>query len=318
MYKRGDPAFIYNGFCNWKDATIGFKKHESSLLHLNAMEVMVGVPSCYNDIAEHLSQQHSSDKRNNRQCLLKILSNLRFLSRQGISLRGDDQELNSNFTQLLILRGEDDPRIDTWLNRKSNKYTSHDIQNELLKVMALSIVRKIAGYIKIATFFCIMCDECTDSSNREQVVICIRWINDELEPHEDFIGLYMVDDIRANTVVAVIKDTLLRISLSLTKCGAQCYDGASTMSGAKTGVAKQLSDEERRAIYIHCDGHALNLATGDSVKKSKLMKDALDTTFEVSKLIKYSPKRDVKFGKLKENLAPGNPGFRVLCPRGGQ
>ena len=114
---------------------------------------MVGVPSCYNDIAEHLSQQHSSDKRNNRQCLLKILSNLRFLSRQGISLRGDDQELNSNFTQLLILRGEDDPRIDTWLNRKSNKYTSHDIQNELLKVMALSIVRKIAGYIKIATFF---------------------------------------------------------------------------------------------------------------------------------------------------------------------
>ena len=160
-----------------------------------------------------------------------------------------------------------------------------------------------------------MCDECTDSSNREQVVICIRWINDELEPHEDFIGLYMVDDIRANTVVAVIKDTLLRINLSLTKCGAQCYDGASTMSGAKTGVAKQLSDEERRAIYIHCDGHALNLATGDSVKKSKLMKDALDTTFEVSKLIKYSPNRDVKFGKLKENLAPGNPGFRVLCPR---
>ena len=71
------------------------------------------------------------------------------------------------------------------------------------------------------------------------------------------------------------------------------------MSGAKTGVAKQLSDEERRAIYIHCDGHALNLATGDSVKKSKLMKDSLDTTFEVSKLFKYSPKRDVKFGKLK-------------------
>ena len=199
VHKRGDPAFIYNGFCNWKDATIGFKKHESSLLHLNAMEVMVGVPSCYNDITEHLSQQHSSDKRNNRQCLLKILSNLRFLSRQGISLRGDDQELNSNFTQLLILRGVDDPRIDTWLNRKSNKYTSHDIQNELLKVMALSIVRKIAGYIKIATFFCIMCDKCTDSSNREQVVICIRWINDELEPHEDFIGLYMVDDIRAKT-----------------------------------------------------------------------------------------------------------------------
>ena len=49
-----------------------------------------------------------------------------------------------------------------------------------------------------------MSDECTDSSNREQLVICIRWIDDQLEPHEDFIGLYQVDDIRADTLVAVI------------------------------------------------------------------------------------------------------------------
>ena len=50
------------------------------------------------------------------------------------------------------------------------------------------------------------------------------------------------------------------------------------MKGAKTGVAKQLSDEERRAVYMHFYGHALNLAAGDSIKSSKLMKDALDTT----------------------------------------
>ena len=65
------------------------------------------------------------------------------------------------------------------------------------------------------------------------------------------------------------------------------------MKGAKTGVAKQLSDEEQRAVYMHCYGHALNLAAGDSIKSSKLTKDALDTTLEVPKLVKYSPKRDV-------------------------
>jgi len=32
------------------------------------------------------------------------------------------------------------------------------------------------------------------------------------------------------------------------------------------------------------------------------------------KLIKYSPKSDVKFEKLKQNLEPVTPGFRVLCP----
>ena len=53
--------------------------------------------------------------------------------------------------------------------------------------MALNVLRKVAFSIFDASFYTIMCDECTDPSNREQVVLCIRWINDELEPHEDFI-----------------------------------------------------------------------------------------------------------------------------------
>ena len=44
------------------------------------------------------------------------------------------------------------------------------------------------------------------------------------------------------------------------------------------------------------------------------VKRALDITFEMSKLIKYSPKRDALFKKLKEELQPELPGMRVLCP----
>ncbi len=99
----------------------------------------------------------------------------------------------------------------------------------------------------------------------------------------------------------------MRLNLSMTKCRGQCYDGASNMSGSRSGVAKQLRDAEPRALFTHCHGHALNLAAGDAIKQSKVMKDALDTTFEVSKLVKFSP-------KLKEKLAPNSPGFRVLCP----
>ena len=56
------------------------------------------------------------------------------------------------------------------------------------------------------------------------------------------------------------------------------------------------------------------MAVGDFVKNSKLLKDALEITFEVSKLVKFSPKRDVMFEKLKDKLALDTPGFRVLCP----
>ena len=183
------------------------------------------LPLCCKDIGEQLSQLHADEKRDNRQCLLKILSNLWFLARQGVALRDDGQEADGNFIQLLKLRGEDDPRIEGWIGRKTDEYTSHDMQNELPKVMALSVLREVAGCINKSTFFCVMCDECTDASNREQVVTCIRWINANLEPQEDFIGLYKVDDICASTIVAIIQDTLVRMNLSLSKCQGQCYDG---------------------------------------------------------------------------------------------
>jgi len=59
--------------------------------------------------------------------------------------------------------------------------------------------------------------------------------------------------------------------------------------GLKSGVATQLSEDELRAIYTHCYGHAFNLACSDTIKQCMLMRDALDTTHEITKLIKKSP-----------------------------
>ena len=39
----------------------------------------------------------------------------------------------------------------------------------------------------------------------------------------------------------------------------------------------------------------------------------MDATFEISKLIKYSPKHDATFTKLKSELSAETPGFKVLC-----
>ena len=63
-----------------------------------------------------------------------------------------------------------------------------------------------------------MSDECTDASNREQLVICIRWVDSNLEAREEFIGLYKIDNIQADTIVAAIRDALIRLNLALGKC----------------------------------------------------------------------------------------------------
>ena len=36
----------------------------------------------------------------------------------------------------------------------------------------------------------------------------------------------------------------------------------------------------------------------------KVVKDVLDTTFELSKLLKYSSKRNATFKKIKDDIAP--------------
>ena len=117
------------------------------------------------------------------------------------------------------LRGEDDQRVNGWLQKKTNKYTSGEAQNELLKVMAHQVLRKIIGRLQSSDFFTVMADETTDISNREQLVICLRWVDNDLDVHEEFVGLHVVDSIDANMLVAVIKDVLLRFNLSLSRMG---------------------------------------------------------------------------------------------------
>ena len=43
----------------------------------------------------------------------------------------------------------------------------------------------------------------------------------------------------------------------------------------------------------------MNLAVADTVKQSKICKDALDTAFEITRLIKFSPKRNAAFDRIK-------------------
>lgn len=119
--------------------------------------------------------------------------------------------------QLFKLRGGNDTRVFDWLKRKTDKYTSADMQNEMITIMALQILRKIAASLHDTPFYTIMVDETTEMSNREQVVLCLRWVSEKFEVHEEFIGLYMVESIDANTLVSVIKDVLQRLNLSLSQ-----------------------------------------------------------------------------------------------------
>ena len=89
---RGDASFVSKGFSNWKDGTIEFKNHEASASHKEALQVVIVLPTTCPDIGDMMSKQHADMKKFNRECFLKVLSNLQFLARQGIAIRGDGDE----------------------------------------------------------------------------------------------------------------------------------------------------------------------------------------------------------------------------------
>lgn len=328
--KNTEQAFISAGYKNWSNAATtgrGFDKHNQSEAHREAHLRFNVIPSQRKDIGEQLSQAHAEEKSANREALLKILSNVRFLARQSLPLRGDGDGSDSNFTQLYLLREEDNPILRKWrTEKKTDKYVHNDIQNEMMKIMALQILREVAKNIQNADFYSLMGDEATDVSNVSQLVICLRWVDDDLVAHDEFIGLKDMPRTNADSIVRELKDVLIRMNLKLNKCRGQCYDGCSTMRGHKNGVVVQIKEEENRTLYTHCYTHSLNLAVGDTMRNSDILKHTLDNTFELTKLVKNSAKRDAKLSEIKKTIADdtdnenlfgspqSKPSVSMFCP----
>ena len=124
-------------------------------------------------------------------------------------------------------------------------------------------------------------------------------MDDELEAHDEFIGLKNMPNTDVDSIVRDLKDVLLRMHLKLNKGRGHCYDGCSTMSGLKSGVDKQIKSKEERALYTHCYVHSISLAVGDKMKVCPVLEDTVDDTYELTKLVKISSKRDAKLHSIQ-------------------
>ena len=95
---------------------------------------------CYVD--ESFDETLISEKARNRQIFLTILRNIRFLSRQGLSFFGNNNE--GYFKQLIKLSAKVYPIITSSMEKKQQKYLYHDTQNEIIRLMAFIILRDTA------------------------------------------------------------------------------------------------------------------------------------------------------------------------------
>ena len=164
--KCAETAFISSGFNTWKNATQAFERHRKSACHQEAVMKWHHHMKQTN-ISAQLDMQISRDQKKNRHCLEMLFTSVEYLARQALPFRGHIEE-RGNFYQLVALRGKESDDLKSWMGR-SRSYMSHDIQNEILQIMAHQILRAIIKDVSSSNWYALIADEATDSALIEQV-----------------------------------------------------------------------------------------------------------------------------------------------------
>lgn len=178
-----------------------------------------------------------------------------------------------------------------WLDHERKEYLSHEIIDEILKLIAHAILQSKSKMIKEARYFALIIDETADISRKEQVSVCVRIITEDFETHEIFVGFYKTEDTKAETLFNILIDVLRRFDWDIRWLRGQCYDGAANMSGRISGLKTRVLRIERRALHIHCYAHQINLVVQESLEEVTCMRNFIGSAKEIIVFVRDSPNR---------------------------
>lgn len=265
------------GFSNWKKALFkdsGFKRHSRSDQHANAMNAWAEYKrsrESEKSICDALNENRKQQVEKNKNYIKTIAEVLLLTATQNIAQRGHreggESENEGNFLAILNLIAKHDPFIDERLAAQGNaKYTSHQIQNEMLQVLANMVQKQIVAEVKESEVFSVLADETKDLQKKEQMSLVLRYYYSGAV-HESFLHFQSAESLDAEGLTKMIVGCLERHGLDYrNNLVGQGYDGASVMSGKHSGVSARIKSNARFAFYVHCSAHCLNLVLVDAVK----------------------------------------------------
>jgi hypothetical protein len=147
--------------------------------------------------------------------------------------------------------------------------------------------------VQVAKYFSVLADETTDVSHKEQLCVCIRFVDKANGKHiikEEFLQFQSVTDLTAKGLSETLLTTLQQHKLDLKYLVGQGYDGASVMSGHIGGVQSLIRNVCPLAIYVHCASHVLNLILNTSCSVPEI-RDMFAVVGEVTNFINDSAHR---------------------------
>ncbi|AQK45686.1 General transcription factor 2-related zinc finger protein [Zea mays] len=222
--KYGSDTFTFKGFNNWKKVNEG--KECAFLKHMgnsgSAHNYSVG---CFNNLKNSMTHIDKVMVKENEKLvaearlrLTTTINSIRWLTFQGCPFRGHDESQNSlnqgNFLEMVKLLASYNKEVKGVVLQnapKNAKYTSSDVQKEILSIVARKVQKLIREEIGTSKF-CIMVDEARDESKKEQMAIVIRFVNKEGLIKERFLDLVHVHNFfqHATFIINVVSSSTKR------------------------------------------------------------------------------------------------------------
>ena len=254
---KGTIAFTVKGWRNWNIGDKSLLKHMVSKVHKLAEEKYIGFINPNAAIDNQIEKWSDEDRRLYKIRLTYTLRCIKFLLHQGMAFRGHDESEESsnrgNFIELLKFLAANSKEVNKYVlkNAPGNcSLTSSKIQTQVIHCCAIETRKRIIEELGDEPY-AILADESSDISHKEQLALCLRFVDKLGRPCEHFIGVVHVDDTSSLSLKEVIEALLVRNSLTITQIRGQGYDGASNMKGDIKGLKILIMQESPSAYYIH-------------------------------------------------------------------
>lgn len=196
--------------------------------------------------------------------MIRIISAIKFLTKNSLAFRGKSYTIftknNGNFLGLMEMLSEFDPVISEHVRRIINKethdhYLGHQIQDELIQILAEKIKENILSKVKQFKYYSIIMDSTPDINHREQISIVIRIVlmNSEksMEPSikEYFLTFINVNSTTGLNLSNILINQLNKYNLKLSNCRGQSYDNGPNMVSLYKGVQSRILQNNPRAFF---------------------------------------------------------------------
>ena len=137
------------------------------------------------------------------------------------------------------------------------QYTSKFSAVMLLEALDTWLERKQLQSLRSSPYFSILADECQDISTHEELSICCRWIVDGY-PEEHFLDILHIEDVDAASITQALTSFMEQRNLDYRQGKAMLEQQLYLVVEM---VSKEGFGHSAHAVYIHCAGHRLQLAS---------------------------------------------------------